>query len=91
MMDQMSNNSSPKVVKLDRDGDGEAQYVKQIVKTRGEGLSDLLNMKSDFEKYQRKVSNCHVYCSPLKFSSYEIGRENVVTDRRPRRVDLTAS
>ena len=33
----------------------EPEYVKQIVKTRGEGLADVLTMKRDFEKFCTKV------------------------------------
>ena len=51
MLDRQSNNSSPQAVKLERDKEKETQYVKQIIKTRGEGLADLLSMKRDFEKY----------------------------------------
>ena len=54
-MDRSNNSSPTEVVKLERDPQRETQYVKQIVKTRGEGLSDLLSMKRDFEKYQSKV------------------------------------
>ena len=39
-----------------RDAKQEAAHVHQIVTTRGEGLSDLLFMKREFERHISKVS-----------------------------------
>ena len=55
-MDRLGNRSSKKEIQIERDEDGEAAYVKQIVKTRGEGLSDVLNMKEQFDKTKNTVS-----------------------------------
>ena len=39
-----------------RNKEAEAAHIQKIVTTRGEGLTDLLMMKKDFDRHTTKVS-----------------------------------
>ena len=48
MLNKVRSQSSPRGQQSNKET--EPEYIKQIVKTRGEGLADVLTMKRDFEK-----------------------------------------
>jgi hypothetical protein len=53
--------SSGGLIKLEKDPQGEEQFIKDKVTTRGEGLSNLLGMKRDFNTFCMRVSYSLIY------------------------------
>ena len=74
--DQSRQSSQLKHREVPHDKAGERQHVHQIVTTRGEGLTDLLGMKRDFERHITKVSICFTY--PFGVSRISINHNGFV-------------